>query len=71
VLLIQCCSGSDIANTTGLDKGQIYFNKKYVGVYDTGTLVKGVKLLEKVISGIKSGWIDEKYSLYYAIVNII
>jgi DNA polymerase III delta subunit len=71
VLLIQCCESSDIANTTGLDKGQIYFNRKYKGNYGTGELVDAVKLLERVIDGIKNGLIEEKYAVSYIIVKIM
>lgn len=71
VMLMQCCESSDIASTTGLDKGQIYFNKKYIGNYDTSELIRAVRLLYNVISGIKSGYIDDKVSVLYAIVQII
>ena len=70
VLLIQCCSGKDIADITGLDGGQIYFNKKYVGVHNTGMLVQAVQLLIDVIAGIKSGWIDEKYAVNYTMIRM-
>ena len=71
VLLIQCCEGNEISKTTGLDNRQIYFNKKYVGNYSTSALVSAVKLIANVIDGIKNGWIDEKYSVYYTLVNIM
>lgn len=71
VMLIQCCEG-DIAQTTGLDNGQIYFNKKYVNkYYGTGELVNGVKLLIKIIDGVKNGWIEDEYATRYALSFIM
>lgn len=72
VLLIQCCdSGDNISEVTGLDKGQIYFNKKYVGKYNTGKLVDTVKLLIKVIADIKNGVIEEEYSVPYIVIKTL
>ena len=71
VMLIQCCpKGSNVCDVTGLDNKQVYFNKKYVGIYDIQTLVFAVKLLYKVIDGIKTGWIDEQYAVNFVLVNI-
>lgn len=71
VLLIQCCEGNNIAEVTGLDKGQIYFNKKYAGVYSVSTLVYAVKLISKVIEGVKNGKIDDRYATEYVLVHIL
>ena len=70
ILLIQCCT-SDICNTTGLDNRQVYFNKKYVGKYGTSELVAIVKLLAKLVSDVKTGYIDDMYAVNYALVNIL
>lgn len=70
VMLIQCCSG-DICNTTGLDNKQVYFNKRYVGNYDTIELVDGVKLIARIIDDIKNGRIDDKISVHYIMVKIM
>lgn len=71
ILLIQCCEGKDVCNITGLDNRVVYANKKYINIYSTGELVNAVKLIEKVISGIKNGWIDESYAVRYTICNIM
>ena len=71
ILLIQCCESRDVCVVTGLDNKQVYFNKKYVGVYSTADLVYAVQFIAKVISGIKSGWIDEQYAVRYTICNIM
>ena len=71
-LLIQCCpKGSNIAEVTGLDNGQIYFNKKYVGHYSNSELVNAIKLGCKVVEGIKSGWIEDEYATRYFIVKVL
>ena len=72
VLLIQCCaSGEKITEVTGLDNRQIYYNKKYVGKYRTEDLVYAVRLIYNVVSGIKSGRIDDAYATRYVLVNIM
>lgn len=72
VMLIQSCyPGDNISDVTGLDSRQIYFNKKYAGKYSTEHLVSSLKLLNKTISGIKSGWIDDEYATHYALTQIM
>lgn len=71
-LLIQCCpQGSNIAEVTGLDNGQIYFNRKYVGKYTSRELVDAIKLGCSVVQGIKSGWIEDEYATRYFIVKVL
>ena len=71
ILLIQCCTGSNIAEITGLDNGTIYYNRKRVGKYSTGELVHGVKLISKVISDVKSGYIDDAYATDFILTSIL
>lgn len=71
ILLIQCCQGSNVCEITGLDNRQVYFNKKYVGVYRTEELVKSVRLLAKLVNDIKSGKIDDEVATKVALVNIL
>lgn len=71
VMLIQVCESKNISEVTGLDNRLIYFNKKYVGKYSSGELVKAVKLISKVIEGVKNGWIDDVYATKYVLVNIL
>lgn len=70
VLLIQCCSGNNIKEITGLDGGQIYYNKKYVGKYSSERLVKAVNLIAETINGIKSGIIEDEYATRYVLTMI-
>lgn len=70
VLLIQCCSSSNIKEVTGLDGGQIYYNKKYVGKYSLERLVTAVKLISSTIDGIKSGRIEDEYATRYVLAMI-
>lgn len=67
ILLIQCCQSSHISLVTGLDNRQIYFNKKYVGNFDTADLVYAVKLIAKVVDGIKTGLYDDVYATRYVL----
>lgn len=67
ILLIQCCQSSHISEVTGLDNRQIYFNKKYVGNFDTSDLVYAVKLIAKVVDGIKTGLYDDVYATRYVL----
>ena len=71
VMLIQVCESKNISEVTGLDNRLIYFNKKYVGKYSSGELVKAIKLISKVIEGVKNGWIDDVYATKYVLVNIL
>lgn len=67
ILLIQCCQSSHISVVTGLDNRQIYFNKKYVGNFDTSDLVYAVKLIASVVDGIKTGLYDDVYATRYVL----
>ena len=71
VMLIQFCESKNMSEVTGLDNRLIYFNKKYVGKYSSGELVKAIKLISKVIEGVKNGWIDDVYATKYVLVNIL
>ena len=71
VMLIQVCESKNISEVTGLDNRLIYFNKKYVGKYSSGELVKAIKLISKVIEGVKNGWIDDVYATKFVLVNIL
>lgn len=71
VLLIQSCKSSDICKTTGLNNGQVYYNKDKVNYYSTGELVHALRLIQQIESGIKKGTIDEVISLDYLLVNIL
>jgi hypothetical protein len=71
LMLIQCCTSGNVCEVTGLDNRQVYFNKKYTGNYSVPELVQAVKLLSRVISGVKSGWIEDSYATLYALNKIL
>lgn len=71
VLLIQCCEGGSVCEVTGLSSQLVYFNKRYVGKYPAQHLIEAIKLIANVISGIKTGWIDDSYATIYVLVNIL
>lgn len=71
VMLIQLCEDRDIANVTGLDSRQVYFNKGYVGKYSDTELVRAVKLITKTVSDIKGGRIDDMYATKYVLASIM
>lgn len=71
IMLIQVCESKNISEVTGLDNRLIYFNKRYVGKYSSSELVSAIKLISKVIDGVKSGWIDDMYATKYILVNIL
>jgi hypothetical protein len=70
-LLIQCCTGRNIADITGLDNGAIFYNKKRTGNYSTKELVRAVKLISRTVDDIKSGHIDDVYATEYILVSLL
>jgi DNA polymerase III delta subunit len=71
IMLIQCCTGSKIAEITGLDNGTIYYNRKRTGYYGIGELVRAVKMISEVVQNIKSGYVDDVYATSYILVSIL
>ena len=71
VLLIQCCEGGNISSVTGLDNGQIYYNRKYVGRYNTSELVANMKRLAETINNIKHGTIDNIFVIDYVLTQML
>lgn len=70
IMLIQVCESKDIANTTGLDNGQIYYNRKYTKYFDTDTLLYALDLIFNIVTEIKTGGIDDVIASDYAL-NLI
>ena len=56
---------------TGLTAKQISFVEPRINEYSTTELIKSLQIIQKVESGIKSGWIGESIALDYVIVNIV
>lgn len=71
IMLIQCCNRQHVCVVTGLDNRQVYFNKKYVGNFKTEELVRNVKLIAKVVDGIKNGLYDDIYATRYVLSMIM
>lgn len=71
IMLIQCCSSKNVCEVTGLDNRQVYFNKRYAGKYDTRKLVENVKLISRVVDGIKNGLYDDTYATRFVLCNIL
>lgn len=71
ILLIQCCSGSNIAEITGLDNGTIFYNRKRTGKYSNGELVHAVRLISEVVANIKSGYMDDVYATDFVLTSIL
>lgn len=71
ILLIQSCKSNDICKTTGLQSSQVYYNKDKTGYYSAGELVRALRIIHRVESGIKRGTVDEQIALDYIVVNII
>jgi DNA polymerase III delta subunit len=68
--LIKLCKGHDVANITGLDKGSIYYNRKYVNNFSLAELNSLLKLIAHVVEGIKNGTVEEDISVNYVMVNM-
>lgn len=71
IMLIQCCSSKNVCEVTGLDNRQVYFNKRYTGKYDTRELVENVKLISRVVDGIKNGLYDDTYATRFVLCSIL
>ena len=70
-LQVQSCKSSDISKSTGLTGWQIKCVKEYVNNYSNGELVAGMKLLEKISTGIKTGQIEDEFSVQYFLCNFL
>ena len=71
VMLIQLHPGNGVCEVTGLDRNQVYFNKKYINNYEIEDLVFAVQEIPKVVDGIKSGKIDDIYATRYILSKIL
>lgn len=70
-LQVQSCTSKDISKSTGLTGWQIQCAKKHLNKYSNGELVAGMKLLQKIESGIKTGKIEDDISIQYFLVNFL
>ena len=66
--------GKDRSNAsarTGLTGWQVKQALDKMGGYTSAELVRAIKVIQKVESGIKSGWIDQESALDYTVINIM
>ena len=71
VLQVQECRGGDVAKTTGLSGWQIMNAKKVAGHYKFKELVKMLRKIEDVETGIKTGQIEEKFAMEYLLLEVM
>lgn len=72
ILQIQSTPNNvDIEKNTGLDNKQIYWNKKYLNIYQDNELISILQWIDVISSYIKDGIIESKYALDYLLLNII
>lgn len=71
VLQVQSCKSSDISKSTGLTGWQIKCTKEHIGHYSNKEIVRAMRLIQEVESGIKTGKIDDDISMQYVLVNVL
>ena len=71
LLQVQSCTSKDIANSTGLTGFQIKNAKDKCGIYTNRELVNMMKLIQNVERSIKTGEIEEQFSVEYVLVNVL
>lgn len=70
VLQVQSCNSKDIEKATGLTKWQIKNAKKHLNIFSNRELINIMSMCQKCEKGIKTGEIDEEYSMLYILTNI-
>ena len=71
VLQIQTYSGDKLTQGTGLTGWQIKNAKPHVGIYSDTELIRLLRLIQKIESGIKSGKIEDEFAMNYLLVHIL
>lgn len=71
VLQVQSCKSKDVSKSTGLTGWQIMNAKKHLNQYSNGELVTGMKLLQEIESGIKTGKIEDEFSVQYFLCKFL
>lgn len=74
LLLVQSCeskSNEDISKRTGVDKWLVSRLKDYCGVYKTSRLVKSLGFLQECDTGVKTGLLTDKESIYHFLCNLL
>ena len=71
VLQVQSYSGNNLSKGTGLTGWQIKNAKKHVGKYRDSELIRMMRLIQDVESGIKTGQIEEAFAMQYVLVCVM
>ena len=71
VLQVQSCKSADISKSTGLTGWQIKCAKEHIGNYSNGEIIRAMKIIQEVESGIKTGQIEDNISIQYVLVNVL
>ena len=71
VLQVQTCESRDISKSTGLTGWQIKCAKENLNYYTVEELLKLLKLIQEVESGIKQGNIEEQIAMPYILTNVL
>ena len=71
VLQVQTCKNSDISKATGLTSWQIMNARKHIGKYKVSELLDITELCTKCEQGIKTGQMEEQFTIEYILVNIL
>ena len=71
VLQVQSYSGSNVSKGTGLTGWQIKNAKKHVGKYRDSELVRMMRIIQQIESGIKTGQIEDEMAMSYLLVRVL
>lgn len=71
LLLVQCCKGNNISQTTGLNSWQIHQVSDSVNVYSSTHLLYMLQKIQSIEEGIKIGRIPENIAIDYLFTCIL
>lgn len=71
LLQVQSCEVKDVSGNTGLTSWEINLVKNHVGVYRTGELVEALRNIKAIETGIKTGEIEEEFSVPFVMVSLL
>lgn len=71
VLAIQVCRGKDVAKTSGIDSGQLYYARQKTGHYRSSELQSFMKKIQEIQEWIVTGRIEDSTALDYFLVEVL
>ena len=71
LLQVQSCKASNISENTGLSQWEINLVKDKVNIYGTLELVNALKVIRALEKGIKTGQVEEEFTVPYAMVSLL